>query len=254
MNYLIKMNKNNSIICENNIPIVVPKRIMVLAGHPDDEIISCGGTLLKYKVLGSDIFVVVATNGVGGYAKSNQKEDIIKLRKEELESVRSALKCEIIELEFPNMNITPGKISKITNLMRDIKPQVIFLPHFSDFHRVHRNLSLISREAIYHCSTGKAYGGYERNWTPLGVYYYESPSCKFQYIESSVFIIVDIGEFWVKKKKIFNNAYLTQIEVLERVLEWAEDTAILRGNEINSSYGEAFVPETTYTPLKLLLV
>ncbi len=65
------MDKYNSILCENDIPIVVPKRIMVLAGHPDDEIISCGGTLLKYQALGSEIIVVVATSGVGGYAKSN---------------------------------------------------------------------------------------------------------------------------------------------------------------------------------------
>ena len=248
------MDKNNSIICENDIPIVVPKQILVLAGHPDDEIISCGGTLLKYKALGSKIIVIVATNGVGGYVKDNQKEDIIKQRKSELESVRSSLDCEIIELEFPDMDVTRDKISKITNLIRDIRPQVILMPHHSDFHRVHRNLSLISREAIYHCSTGKAYGGYTRNWTPLGVYYYESPSCKFQYIESSVFVIVNIEEFWGRKKEIFNIAYLTQKEVLERVMEWAEDTAILRGNEINSSYGEAFIPETTYTPLKLLLV
>ena len=248
------MDKNNSIICENDIPIVVPKHIMVLAGHPDDEIISCGGTLLKYQALGSKIIVVVATSGVGGYVRSNQKEGIINQRKQELDSVQSLLKCEIIELEFPNMDVTREKISKITNLIRDSKPQVILLPHYSDFHRVHRNLSLISREAIYHCSTGKAYGGYGRNWTPLGVYYYESPSCKFQYIESSVFVIVDIEDFWEKKKEIFNNAYITQKEVLERVMEWAEDTAILRGNEIYSSYGEAYVPETTYTPLKLLLV
>ena len=248
------MDKLNSIICENDIPIVVPKRIMVLAGHPDDEIISCGGTLLKYQALGSEIIIVVATSGLGGYAKSKQKEEIVKYRKQELDSVRSSLKCDIIELDYPNLDVTREKISKITNLIRDIKPQLILLPHYSDFHRVHRNLSLISREAIYHCSTGKAYGGYDRNWIPLGVYYYESPSCKFQYIESSVFVIVDIERVWDRKKEIFNIAYLTQKEVLERVMEWAEDTAILRGNEINSSYGEAFVPETTYTPLKLLLV
>ena len=40
----------------------------------------------------------------------------------------------------------------------------------------------------------------------------------------------------------------------ERVLDWAEDTAILRGNEINKGFGEIFMPETTYTPLKILLV
>ena len=248
------MENNNSIISDSEIPVVVPKRMLVFAGHPDDEIISCGGTILKYQALGSEVFVVVATSGLGGYAKSKQITGIENQRKQELELIRTTLKCKIIELGYFDLEVTSKHISEITNLIRDIKPQVILLPHYSDFHRVHRNLSLIAREAIYHSSTGKAYGGYNRNWTPFGVYYYESPSCKFQYVESSVFIVVDIERYWHKKKEIFNVIYLSQKEVLERVLEWAEDTATLRGNEINSTYGEAFVPETTYTPLKLLLL
>lgn len=248
------MESNKSIISDNDIPVVVPKRILVLAGHPDDEIISCGGTILKYQALGSEVIVVIATSGLGGYAQNDQKTEIKNQRKQELELIRTTLKCEIIELGYENMEINGEHVSELTNLIRDTKPQVILMPHFSDFHRVHRNLSLIAKEAIYHCSTGKAYGGSQRNWTPLGVYYYESPSCKFQYIESSVFIIVDIAKYWNKKKGIFNKVYKTQREVLERVLEWAEDTAILRGNEINSQYGEAFIPDTTYTPLRVLLV
>ena len=248
------MNDQQHLISDIDIPIVIPKRIIVFAGHPDDEIISCGGTLLKYQELGSKIIVVVSSSGLGGYAKESQKSEIMKQRHEELIQIKKALKCEIIELRFENREITRQKISTITNLIRDYQPQVILMPHFSDFHRVHRNLSLITREAIYHCSSGKAYGGHGREWIPFGVYYYESPSCKFQYIDGSVFVIVDIENYWERKKTIFNEVYASQKEVLERVLSWAEDTAILRGNEINSSFGEAFIPETTYTPLKLLLV
>ena len=47
------MSKNLNIPCETEIPIVVPKRMMVFAGHPDDELISCGGTILKYLDLGT---------------------------------------------------------------------------------------------------------------------------------------------------------------------------------------------------------
>jgi len=42
------MTENQILMCEDDIPIIVPKKIMVFAGHPDDELISCGGTLLKY--------------------------------------------------------------------------------------------------------------------------------------------------------------------------------------------------------------
>jgi LmbE family N-acetylglucosaminyl deacetylase len=248
------MEHNKSFISEDNLPIVVPKRILIFAGHPDDEIISCGGTLFKYQALGSEITVVIATNGLGGYAKQELRLEIEKQRKMELELIQKTLKCNFIELEYEELEINRESVSRITNLIRDLKPHVILLPHHSDFHRVHRNLSLITREAIYHCSTGKAYGGAQRNWIPSGVYYYESPSCKFQYIEGSVFVIVDIDKYWSKKKQTFTTVYKSQKEVLERVLEWAEDTAILRGNEINSQYGEAYIPNTTYTPLRILLI
>jgi len=248
------MEENQYLVCDVNIPVVVPKRIMVFAGHPDDEIISCGGTLLKYRELGSEIFIIVATSGLGGYAKKEQREEIKSQRQKELNAIQKVLNCEVIELNYTDLQITRKKVAHITNLIRDIRPNIILIPHFSDFHRVHRHLSLITREAIYHCASGKAYGGHKRSWKPYGVYYYESPSCKFQYIEGSVFIIVNIEKYWTKKKEIFSHIYISQKEVLERVLDWAEDTAILRGNEIDSTYGESFIPETTYTPLKILLV
>ncbi|MFX1570772.1 MAG: PIG-L deacetylase family protein [Promethearchaeota archaeon] len=248
------MSDNSYLIYDDRTPIIVPKRMMIFAGHPDDEIISCGGTLLKYQKLGTDITIIIATTGLGGYAKEKHKDNIAERREKELKLIKSLLNCEIIELEYSELQIDRSKISQITNLIRNYKPQVILLPHYSDFHRIHRNLSLITREAIYHCSTGKAYGGHQKSWTPLGVFYYESPSCKFQYIEGSVFIIVNIENYWEKKKEIFNQVYVSQKEILERVLDWAEDTAILRGNEINAGYGEAYIPETTYTPLKILLI
>ncbi|TXT63067.1 MAG: Bacillithiol biosynthesis cysteine-adding enzyme BshC [Promethearchaeota archaeon] len=247
------LNKKH-IICEDHeVPIVIPKRLMIFAPHPDDELISCGGTILKYNALGSEISIIIATPGLGGYAKQEEKHNIATTREEELEDVSEILNADVIELGYQDLQINRDKVSKITNLIRDLRPHVVMLPHFSDFHRVHRNLSLIVRESIYHCATGKAYGGHSRSWTPLGVYYYESPSCKFQYIEGSVFVIVDIEDYWKEKKEIFSRIYKSQKEVLKRVIDWAEDTAVLRGNEINTKFGEAFIPETTYTPLKILL-
>jgi len=248
------MQEKQIIFCRDDIPIVVPEKIMVFAGHPDDELISCGGTILKYLELGSEVYVVVATTGLGGYAKEEHKETISSQRENELKKVVEKLNCKFIELGYSSLEVNRSKISKITNLIRDYMPQVILIPHFTDFHRIHRNLSIIAREAIYHCATGKAYGGHDRQWMPYGVYYYESPSCKFQYIEGSVFVVVDIEKYWEQKKRIFKEIYISQKEVLERVIDWAEDTAILRGNEINSKFGEAYIPETTYTPLKILLV
>jgi len=248
------MPEKNYILCEDKIPVVVPKRIMVFAGHPDDELVSCGGTILKYQELGAKITVVVATQGLGGYAKSENKDKVTSRRQSELMHIKQKLNWDVIELGHEDLKVNRKTVARVTNLIRDEKPHVILLPHFTDFHRVHRSLSKICREAIYHCSTGKAYGGYGRNWTPYGVYYYESPSCKFQYIDASVFVVVDISSYMEQKLHIFDEVYTSQKEILEQVTEWAEDTATLRGNDIYKEYGEAFIPETTYSPLKILLV
>jgi hypothetical protein len=109
------------------------------------------------------------------------------------------------------------------------------------------------KEGVYHAVTGTAYGGYGKNVRPLGFYYYESPSCKFSYVHSSVFVVADISAYWSEKVGIFNNVYSSQAEMLERVMSWSEKTARLRGEDIGAEFGEAFVPDTEYVPLKLLL-
>ena len=108
------MTGNHFILCEDEIPIVVPKRMMVIAGHPDDELISCGGTILKYQELGTEISVVVATTGLGGYAKKEHKTNILDQRETELERVAEVLKCELIELKYNDLVVERKKISKFT--------------------------------------------------------------------------------------------------------------------------------------------
>jgi N-acetylglucosamine malate deacetylase 1 len=238
---------------EDQVPIVIPESIMVFAAHPDDELLSCGGTIMKYKDFGAQVTVVVATGGIGGYAKEDYKKTITNTRKEEMEKVSKMLDVEFLELDFDELEVNRFFIAKFTRLLRDHRPQMILLPHFTDVHRAHRNLSEIVREAIYHTATGKAYGGAGKQYTPKAIYYYESPSCKFEYIDASVFVNVDISKYWDRKVEIFNEAYSTQAEMIDRVLNWAEKTALLRGSEIGGKYAEAFIPSTEYVQLRILM-
>ena len=236
------------------VPLVVPESIMVFAPHPDDELLSAGGTILKYSALGSKVTVVVATQGLGGYAKQEYQEDIEEKRRQEFERTTDLLHAEFMELNLKEVEVNRETIRILTQLIREKRPQVILMPHCSDVHRAHRNLSLALREAIYHTTTGNAYGGYGKAFIPFAIYCYESPSCKFQYIEGNVFVTVDISDQWEEKKHIFREVYSSQQEVIGRVLEWAEKTALLRGNEVQGNYGEAFIPLTEYVPLKILLI
>lgn len=237
----------------DDIPLVVPESMIIFAGHPDDELISAGGTILKYAKLGTEVTTIVATSGLGGYAKLEEKNMIAETRAKELELVSELLNSKFIELNYKEISVTRPIISKFTNLIRKYRPQVILMPHPTDIHRTHRKLAKVIREAIYHTATGRAYGGFGKDFMPSAVYCYESPSCKFQYVDANVFVTVDISQFWNKKVEIFQKVYASQLEVLDRVLDWAQDTATLRGNEVNGNYGEAFIPLTEYVPLRILL-
>ena len=49
-------------------------KILIVASHPDDEILGCGGTLVKLKSE-NQINVIFMTNGVSSRGK-NKKEEI----------------------------------------------------------------------------------------------------------------------------------------------------------------------------------
>ena len=53
------------------------KSILVIASHPDDETIGCGGTILRHVNDGHTVNIITLTNGVssrGHLSQSNDKE------------------------------------------------------------------------------------------------------------------------------------------------------------------------------------
>lgn len=92
------------------------KKVLVLAPHQDDEIIGCGGTLLKLKEQGSDISICFLTNGA---ELSNPIKSVV-IRKEEAETVVKKLNSEVLELGIDNVSMeiekkTLGKLTQILN-------------------------------------------------------------------------------------------------------------------------------------------
>jgi len=252
---MIKMRAENVSFTKKDLTYIIPDSILVFAPHPDDELLSCGGLILKYSKLGTKIIVIGVTRGVGGYSKAAYEADIQDIRIQEFEKSIQLLGADrelSRDLGYDEITPTRPYIKEFTNLIRDLQPQLILCPHPEDSHWIHRNTSLCVTEAIYH-SQGRAYGGYQKEWIPFGCYFYESPSCKFEYVEGPK-IICDITETWEAKMRIFDEVYQSQVEQLERVADWAERTAKLRGEMGFCGYGEAFIPDTRYVPLKLLII
>ncbi|WP_340300678.1 PIG-L deacetylase family protein [Roseobacter sp. HKCCD5988] len=115
------------------------KRHLVIAPHPDDETLGCGGTLLKARDEGDEIYWLVIT---GMSDKQCFTTEQIESRRVAIDRVSNAYGfSETILLNFPaaELDSFPMRdiIEGIGSVTTRIKPTDIYLPHRRDAHSDH---------------------------------------------------------------------------------------------------------------------
>lgn len=125
------------------------KKILVVATHPDDETLGCGGTILKKRLEGSEIAWLIIT----GMSKSlGYEEEIIKKRNDEINKVSKAFNfAKTYNLNIPTTTLSSSDerelISSIALVINEYKPDTVFLPFCYDVHSDHRT----TFSAIFSC-------------------------------------------------------------------------------------------------------
>ena len=142
------------------------RRVLVLAPHPDDETIGCGGALALLARAGVALHVVLVSDGSGagglppGAAAVRQAEFIRAL---ELLGVSShAL------LGFPDgeLSVSPDLLAAVAQQVDAFAPDWIFCPHAGDLHRDHRVVAAAARQAALASPSVQRLCEYE-TWSPV---------------------------------------------------------------------------------------
>jgi LmbE family N-acetylglucosaminyl deacetylase len=125
---------------------------LVLAPHPDDEIIGCGGTILGLVKGGCRVVCVQATDGSDGWALRGLPEEARRtVRMTEARAVaRAAGIAETDEWLADNraFRATPAMVTRLAALLRRLEPRLVFTPFLTDAHLDHRTLNQIAADAI----------------------------------------------------------------------------------------------------------
>ena len=128
------------------------KRVLVLAPHPDDETIGCGGSLAIHANAGDLVKVVFLTNGAKGDTSGKaEKKSYIKIRQEE---AMKACRClGITDLEFwayedRALAGSRGVLTKVIDLLEKYKPELVYCPSLLEIHPDHRATAVLLYEAI----------------------------------------------------------------------------------------------------------
>jgi LmbE family N-acetylglucosaminyl deacetylase len=113
--------------------------ILVLAPHPDDETLGCGGTLLRHIAAGSEVHWLLVADMRTDYGFSQMS---VTRRQKEIEKVGEAYGFSKIH----NLGFCPAKldilpkgelVAAIAQVIREISPTDIYLPFRGDVHTDH---------------------------------------------------------------------------------------------------------------------
>ena len=126
-------------------------KVLAIAVHPDDETLGCGGTLLKHKRNGDEIYWLICTT-------IKENHTYYKEREKEIALVSKAYDFKsTYNLRFTTMQIDEYSVSelvsKISTVINEIQPNIIYLPFKGDVHSDHRKIF----EASYSCTKSFRY-------------------------------------------------------------------------------------------------
>jgi len=113
--------------------------ILVVAPHPDDETLGCGGTLLKLARQGASIHWLIFTEMTADTGFSPER---IKTRNDEISSVAAAYKfAGVHRLGFATTRLDTiamrDLVAAAAGVMKAANPQTMFLPFAGDIHSDH---------------------------------------------------------------------------------------------------------------------
>ena len=141
------------------------RRVLVLAPHPDDETLGCGGTLARLAA-SSDIHLVLVTNGDGG---GGLPAGTSERRKAEMDTAARTLGITnpVVHMDEPDGRFvdSPAFRASLAAIVERLAPNWVLLPWLQDTHSDHSRISRAASEVLQRSQVESVL--YYETWTPV---------------------------------------------------------------------------------------
>lgn len=221
------------------------RRILVVAAHPDDEVIGCGGAIAHHAARGDMVSVLILAEGVTSRserrsraAASNELSDLSRAAK----AANDALGTESVRLfDFPDNRLDGVERLDIVKVIEEeiatFRPSVVYTHHAGDVNVDHRILhdSVIAacRPQPGHCVTTLLFFevASSTEWRPPA----SGPAFQPDWF-------IDITSHWSAKARALA-AYASEMREFPhpRSIQAIEHLAHWRGATVGLSMAEAFM-------------
>lgn len=221
------------------------KKVLVVAAHPDDEVLGVGGTILRHAKDGDIIHIMIMAEGI---TSRSEKRDVEVARDElaglhaKCKKVSESLGAEkLIMCKFPDNRMDGVElldvVKEIEKEVDSFEPEIVYTHHAGDVnvdHTMTHNAVITACRSLPDCSVKT-------------ILFFETLSSTEWQMQTSDKIFypnwfVDITGTFVEKQKVL---HLYESEMREfphtRSYKAIENLAQLRGCTVGTEYAEAFM-------------
>lgn len=214
-------------------------KVLVVASHPDDETIGCGGAIAKHVYEGDQVAIITLTNGVSSRLESNEGDQ--KIRKDSAINAIDSLGANWLAAgDFPDNRIDEIPLIEVIQFIEEQKkifyPDIIYVHSPTDLNIDHR----IAAEAVLTAYRPQP----EENYSEIRFFEIASSSdftVKKLHNKFEPNLFVNIEKFWEKKLEALKFYDLEMREKPHsRSYERIKTLAEYRGAESGINLAEAF--------------
>lgn len=212
-------------------------KILVIAPHPDDEVLGAGGTIAKHAARGDEVYVAVVTKGRPPIFSAESVEKV-RAECEEADSLLGVKKT--IFMDFPAAMIETVPRYELNDafikLVQDIAPQEVYIPHRGDMQLDHKmvvDAAMVALRPKYKHVPQRILA-----YETLSETGWDIPNSTNEFIPN---VYNDISEFLDKKLEAMS-IFSTQLAGFPnaRSIESIKALAIYRGTTVSLNAAEAF--------------
>lgn len=220
------------------------ERVLVIAAHPDDEVLGMGGTIAKLAESGNDIALLIVTDGSSTQYKDKENiEKIIDAKKEETKNSCAILGINrIYYAALPDMKLDTVPHTDINaaieRIILEFEPSAVYTHFWGDVNKDHR---LVYESTLVACRP-------TQSQCVKKIFAYSVPSSTEWNIQKAdtAFMpncIVDISGNYAEKKYRAIECYHTELREYPhpRSVEYLKIADVAEGNHYGLMAAESFV-------------
>lgn len=115
-------------------------KVLVVAAHPDDEVLGCGGTMARFASLGRQVHVAILGEGLNARGKAVD-EEFVNLRKQAEDAAKTMGVAGVSFFGLPDNKFDSLPLLDVIKIVETeidrLKPEAVFTHHASDLNIDH---------------------------------------------------------------------------------------------------------------------